>query len=366
MAGAWKLAMERAEGLGGVGGRTCRLRMPSSFAGGRGKLFQGECRAEWLPVEPLTCEEEEDLVAAIAADLTSQGRAIMAMSFDLDRAPAKGVPKNGRTYLCVGNSTAAAISKFLQLPGESCELVSTQDWRLTEESVAELTARMTAVLATNDVHTVVLAVLDEDMFLGKARDGTMSRAFKSDGTLHVAGSIMMATMRPLLTAAGSRNIIIVAPYPKYVGQKCCDAGDHLTNRQDMTFVVNMKKGLVSAKQEIRAILKTNNIRRGRVLDPDLCTSNLEEEELWGPGPTDVTDRAFAAMAEGVRKLDAAITSQLNVGGATGALPGSGAATSNRGGSSAAVFGGGRSGGHGRPRGGWAGPAGRLHPYSRRY
>jgi hypothetical protein len=255
----------------------------------------------------------------MAADLTSSGRAIMAMNHDLDRSPARGVPENYRSFMVVGNIAAGELSKHLQQPGEQDHFLCCVNWTITADTVIDMAERMLEDIATRPVDTIVFVLLDEDIFLGKEDTGEVGKPFVAGGIWHVAGRLVIADydtvmhllhlLGPLFTAAGGRNIILVSPTPRFTEHRCCDDPAHLVNSSDADFITQQKAGLRTVKQAMREFVRANNYRRTRILDPDLSTSTLSSQDLASNSPVLPSEKVFATLAGAVRRMDVAISEQ---------------------------------------------------------
>jgi len=131
--------------------------------------------------------------------------------------------------------------------------LSTPGWLATKENISKVTDYVkNEKLGKNDL--LVLDLFSNSSFMGTDEAGMPRRAARSpvDGRYHIVGQLQAApkTMyqtvlneaKGLLTAAGDAQLLLVAPFPRYVVGKCCDDPTHIANFGDENYYTEMWVG----------------------------------------------------------------------------------------------------------------------------
>jgi hypothetical protein len=101
----------------------------------------------------------------------------MALDLDSSHAFERGLVLQVRAkmtvdYLIVGGSNAARLARALDGMGYSTCLVSKPGWRIERGSVEQLTKLVKNTITDQVPGMVVLQLLDNSTFYGKAQDGS--------------------------------------------------------------------------------------------------------------------------------------------------------------------------------------------------
>jgi hypothetical protein len=261
---------------------------------------------------------EEKIWQAVASDIEQKTTVRIANVFQLSRDPVKGLPEGSRSIAVAGGRAAEALVEYMNIDGENIVKVCDRNWEATATRIEYMRSKLAEGLQHIKAGTIVLHLLQDEVFVGRASDGSILKPkLDEDGLPHISGDLSVIDNRacsnildqllPIINEAAGRNLIIVAPTPIFVDKPCCDSNEHVTNRSRIDFLLEQKKGLATVLDTIRAFIKAKGLALTRALDPEQSLKCLSIEETWGGHPIALTPRANELIVEGIRTVDSTIT-----------------------------------------------------------
>jgi hypothetical protein len=264
------------------------------------------------------CSTEKDIVQSIINELR------VKMALDLDSSPAfeRGLVLQVRAkmtvdYLIVGSSNAARLARALDGLGYSTCLISKPGWRIERGSVEQLAKIVKNTIGDQVPGTVILQLLDNSTFYGKAQDGSwLPPTADSGGRYHMYGEIRVASkdtqmdhfraLHPLFDILKQQKILLVTPLLRYITGSCCDNAGHGTNRAAPDFKKKMSEDLDNMKRTLKDFVFREGNRSVKIIDPNVDLRGLEEGDIWGTDPVHPKTEVYAKIAEGMVRLNAAL------------------------------------------------------------
>jgi hypothetical protein len=207
-------------------------------------------------------------------------------------------------------------------------------FRITENSVAEMTADIEEKIAELDPSSTVVLIqlLDNSIYQctlpngdrilpRKGRDGK----YHAEGELHVVNRDtvreLFSTLQPLFRAVREFKCIVMTPLPRYLWARCCDNPSHITNSEVSGYAAAMGASLRELNKCLRNMIfmrklkgiSTLNAMEALGLIPS-SVSDLNEDEdrviaLWGPDPVHPTSAAYRELATRVAEKTMEILSE---------------------------------------------------------
>jgi len=102
-------------------------------------------------------------------------------------------------------------------------------------------------------------------------------------------------IRPILMAAGSRPLVIVTPFPRYVSAPCCADKDHVVNFRDGDYIDKIMQQLGEIRANFKSFLFTDHLRRISVVNPAPLMDDRLAAEFW-QDPVHPKEGAFEQLA----------------------------------------------------------------------
>jgi hypothetical protein len=154
-----------------------------------------------------------------------------------------------------------------------------------------------------DPAVVVLQLLDNSCYFGRASDGSRTAAKKgSDGKYHLEGDVTICAydtqlehlkaMKGILDAVNKRTCLLVTPLPRYMTAGCCLRPEHCSNRRYKDFRQHLMASLELLRKNFKDFLFYDGRRNVKVLDPCVDIRHLPDEEVWGEDPIHPKESAF--------------------------------------------------------------------------
>jgi hypothetical protein len=205
---------------------TRRLRLPATNDARRGK----RC---WVmagfyvknEIRPTDSGKEAEILLSLIEGIRTE------MAIDLDPSPSfdKIIPVVSREadntrkrYLVVGGTHADNLTEAMRRRGDLVDAVVFARWRAQKKSVEIMVEKMKEAMESATPDVIILQVLDENVFLTLAEDGTVQPAREDkDGKTHVEGRLttasadtlqmLMKLLEPLWLATEGHDTIVVLP-----------------------------------------------------------------------------------------------------------------------------------------------------------
>ena len=208
--------------------------------------------------------------------------------------------------LVIGSSHARRLATLLEARGSPVASVIKPHWRARKESVAQLTQEVATALSSLPSDTVVLFVfLDNSFYFARSEDGSMLPHRRSiDGKYHVDGDLALATketakhlfnlVTPVLEAANHHKKILLTPLPRYIYAGCCEDPDHISNRLEESYAVNLMDKLEGLRRLLKGMAFTAKIKEIKVIN---VGRKLEEVDLWGDDPVHPLEAGYGRIAD---------------------------------------------------------------------
>jgi hypothetical protein len=216
--------------------------MPLTLRNNRKRPMISDPPGSGIPesIPPFDESSEKKVVSAILCEIND----IFGLRIDTqpdsnrDLDPASGTD-TGRLVL-VGASHMHTVAKAQRSAGADVIDLSTPGWYPTAEKIQTVAAKLRdSKLSSEDI--VFLDIWLNSAFVGSDEFGFPLKAFKdpTDRTYHIEGDLQAAPSTvlrkialdctPILEAASGSPMVIVVPFPRYVGMKCCENSQHITN-----------------------------------------------------------------------------------------------------------------------------------------
>ena len=263
--------------------------------------------------QPTTPEQEKKISTMMREELAAKhGIHIGPLVFDRnlgEAAAAKAAAR--RKFFVIGASNSDRLAMALERTGIQVVKTTTTNWRPAPEAVEALVDHVKNAVGVGDPEVVVFELLDNLVYLGRQPDGSTELPKRGAGGIyHVRGELTIAqrdiqlniynAVKPILMAAGTRPLIVITPFPRYMCSPCCPDKEHITNFSKDDYMDTMLASLSEIRNNFRTFMFTDNIRRVSLINPAPLMDDRAASEYWQdpvhPGAT-----AFDQLAELVIK-----------------------------------------------------------------
>jgi hypothetical protein len=145
--------------------------------------------------------------------------------------------KQAIDFLIIGSSNTSKLASCQSNQGYATLLVYEANWRIGLGSVDLLAQKTAAAMMDMNPTVVVLQLLDNSCYYGRARDGSRTEAKKGgDGLYHLESEVTLCSYdtqmehlkanKNILDAVGRRTCLLIIPLPRYVTAGCCQSPEH--------------------------------------------------------------------------------------------------------------------------------------------
>ena len=196
---------------------------------------------------------------------------------------------------------------------------------MTEQASKEMAADISEVAESlPDSNTIiVLHIFDNAIYYGCTEEGEVLIPKKgSDRKYHIVGNLHVvkkAAFRELfghalnlIKSAGKKQVILMAPLPRYLFARCCNSSEHLWNREEGGFGRFLRSSLQEITTWMESMVEMRRMKNVSVFNTmealGLLDEDLDEDRtlrLWGSDPVHPTEEAYQVIAEKV--ISAAIS-----------------------------------------------------------
>ncbi len=209
-------------------------------------------------------------------------------------------------YAVVGGSCAYLLANAIKATGVEVAAAAAKNWRVTAIGVKAMAKKVGEMLGQVSPETVIFYCLDETLFCGVREEGVVFPKVDTTGRLHLQGAAKVLSkesqyevfleLLPLLMSVGTRTIILVMPFKRWVTAKCCNSAEHLTNFEAAEWSQTLAGKLEEATKNFKSFLFTKNIRNSMVVNPDLAVKDLPRLSVWGEDPVTPSEPYFKKLA----------------------------------------------------------------------
>ncbi len=288
-------------------------------------------------VPPARPEREYELISFMIEELN--GRYAVELATDISSVrnldgssdeeqdlldAADAAPKQIRIVV-VGGSHASRLASELS-DREEVELIDLSEpgWRVTDSTLDSMKTELLNALSQDVPHPtlVVYHIFDNNVFLGRTRDGTRTSKKGEDGRYHIVGSLtvmrdreleeLLVSAIPLLKAGKHHRKLLIAPVRRYINAPCCGNPDHVTNFGEKDFLQRQTDDLDLIRDTMRTLYYRKHVTNFRVSSSDKLLGWGEEEGtlermslLWGTDPVHLSVSGYKEMAK--RIMEAGLT-----------------------------------------------------------
>jgi hypothetical protein len=297
-----------------------RLRLPASHKNGGYQIWHSgrtdEEVNQKLPVSipPLLQPKEEKLITRMLEELRSN------LALDVDTSPSfdrglgpQAKVKQAVDFLIVGSSNASKLANCLSRLGYATYVIFEPNWRISSGNVDSLAQKIGEAIIDVDPAVVVLQLLDNSCYFGRASDGSRTPAKKGiDGKYHLEGDVTICAydtqlehikaLKGILDAVNKRTCLLVTPLPCYVTAGCFLSPEHCSNRRYQDFRQHLMASLELLRKNFKDFLFYDGRRNVKVLDPCVDVRHLPDDEIWGDDPIHPKESAFEKIAASVAKI----------------------------------------------------------------
>jgi hypothetical protein len=185
----------------------------------------------------------------------------------------------GRRLVMVGASHSARIANALEDMGAIVVDLSIPGWRISAESVCLMVQQLNTVLAEpfEGETYIIYQLFDNSIFLCRDEAGVTTLPAKGDdGRYHVNGQLVLmekdafrrlfTEILPLLRAGLDNVKVLLAPLLRYVRKPCCGNEQHVTNKQEASYVTGASLGDMTSW--LNNLAFTRRIRNYTVVNPN--------------------------------------------------------------------------------------------------
>ncbi len=88
------------------------------------------------------------------------------------------------------------------------------------------------------------------------------------------------TLLPLFKMVGSRPLVIIMPYHRWVQNPCCSNKSHTTNGGTHPWIEQLIVRIEDAGQNLRSFLFNKGFRNSVVINPQRSIEELPKQEIW--------------------------------------------------------------------------------------
>jgi hypothetical protein len=153
----------------------------------------------------------------------------------LDTSPSfeRGLGPQSRVKQAVDFLIIGQLARCLSNQGYATSLVYEANWRIGRDNVDTLAQKVAAaMMVVEPMAVVVLQLLDNSCYYGRAKDGSRTAAKKgSDGKYRLEGDVTVCSydmqmehlkaMKSILDTVSRRACLLITPLPRYVAAGCC-------------------------------------------------------------------------------------------------------------------------------------------------
>jgi hypothetical protein len=272
-------------------------------------------KSDWwhLPkkIKPASGAQERELVLSVLLELRGRlaldlcPEPVLDMSFRLPRAA-----KQQSDFIVIGSSHAGKTGRGLNRQGFNTNICFSDMWRVTPTSVIQFQAKIKEMLAKHITGALVMQMLDNSVFFGKAEDGSLLPALKgADGIFHLDGDLVVAgkerqmeilnMILPILEMVRDLLVVFIAPMARYFKNGCCDERNHISNRFQRSFRDDINRQLADLTKNIKNFMFMNNLRHVKVIDPAVDMRGLSDDEIWEDDPIHPRENFYDILARSV-------------------------------------------------------------------
>jgi hypothetical protein len=274
---------------------------------------------------PISEESEHELVLSLIRDLNDLFATGLSTEPIVDRFLDEEVfdtePVIKKQLLLIGSSHLRRITEHLDT--EKCELhdLSSGGFRISDYSVAELTAKVDTLKKSEALKecTAIVQLYDNSVYQVGGPGGTRHLSVPdSCGRYHVDGPLLVADkagvrdltsqLTPLIKALAGVRKIFLTPLARYWLKPCCSDEAHHVNFKASGYLPALGSNIFHLRDYIRDALFTKRTANYRLLCPNRMLgigAHLSDEDaqkiggLWGPDPVHPSHEAYKVLATSI-------------------------------------------------------------------
>jgi hypothetical protein len=204
----------RARGIGGVlatHGHTMRLPVADTSGGNssQGDRNSGSRNRKIVVVTPggdnwpvsvaaAPVQDEQEIVISIMSEI----RENLAVEPRVDRWPDVPLHRPGeapvKRFLVISSSHASKLGGALRKSGAHTDVIYMANWRITRDTVMDMTDRIHAKLEKGHLDAIIFCVWDNSIYYGMNNSGETKPAERdSNGNYHIEGDLITASKSAL-------------------------------------------------------------------------------------------------------------------------------------------------------------------------
>jgi len=239
-------------------------------------------------------EDTDELVLSLVGTLHCKFGILANPGDILLREPAgseaaKETTDTPDTILILGASHARHLATALRDKGLNVIDLSVPGWTPTAANVEKLVEEIRKVGNTTRM-VAVCDMISNVSFRYEDGEGSSSVPFKSAGTYHMGGKVVLSNkevlhtnlMRALAALKLVKGLkVILPPLPRYLVTPCCEDPDHCTGREDSDYSTDLLSATLSVKKTVKEFVVDHGLQNAWV--PDIV------RKMW---PEDVTTKSL--------------------------------------------------------------------------
>lgn len=318
----WDIVREETSEWEGGSGDSYTVMLPTTVRNPRKRPYVSEPFGAPIPsrVPPISGLSEKKLLASLLGELN------LICGLNLDSVPETGrdigTPASHdecRTVL-IGASHMCRLANAFILEGDEVANLATPGWIPTKENLAKA-AEFCEKFNLTKRDKVILDLWSNSSYMGSDEVGLPSKAYRCDrdGRYHLMGPLQTAPQQvfknlvndatDLVAACGGALVVLVAPFPRYVGEGCCDNPQHVSNSGQSEILSEFEKAAVFAANAIGSVAALSGCVLYNLADSfgndkdffDMVTST--GAPLWPSGdPVHLAAEAYREVAASLAEL----------------------------------------------------------------
>ncbi len=251
---------------------------------------------------------EQRFLQSLLTEANSKHALDLCTSPLLDRAIGAG---NGVFMQCkfavVGGPTAGLLANALKETGVEVAAVVAKNWRVTASGIKAMVNKVELMLSQVSPEIIIFNCLEETLLCGVQDEGVVFPRMDTTGKLHLLGAAKILNKEsqfevfqeliPLLRCVGSRTILFMVPYKRWVSAKCCSTVGHLTNFEGGEWISSYSDKLEETARHFKSFFFTKNFRNVTIINPDIAARDLPLLSLWDSDPIIPSPLYFKKMAQ---------------------------------------------------------------------
>jgi hypothetical protein len=257
-------------------------------------------------VDPVPESVEKLIIHALTTGIKHCYREINIECAPITNRQLANSTKECRKYVLIGGHHAEATATVLQEMGNSCQTIILPHYRASAIYSGKVQDSLGNMQLDEDT-ILVLQVFDSGFFWVRTEDGSIiPPCRRADGSYHIDGELEVVSrdqqydffrhLMSELVMHKEKQMIFLAPLPRYLEESCCGDPEHVANRSQQDYKKKQEEAIFASRQNIKNFAFRQGLRRCITVSSWGKVRHLEE--IW-KGPTELTPPGYSKLAEAV-------------------------------------------------------------------